>query len=201
LINYVSIEIGGEFGPGRRFGEDASGPDDARGGARSAGRRGRRRRDRVVGRGDAVVEVEPDALVLAAVIGAADRRSLRVDVAAVVFGYEELREKIVADGAGLSDLVLEAVKVNVLTSDRALLDDGVLTLRLERVLDGGDLLMLPEWPEGRRTEPAAPFVIARSVYDAMMTHHDRLAAERRDLASGPHCSLLRLIDWRARAAG
>jgi hypothetical protein len=117
------------------------------------------------------------------------------------FGYEELREKLVADEAGLSDLVLEVLKLQLLAVDGWYVDHGVLTLRLDQVAEEGSLVLLPEWlgppPEGVQR---APIVVERALYDRLLAHHDELVATRRDLASGPHCSLLRLIDWSARSA-
>jgi CpXC protein len=119
----------------------------------------------------------------------------------IVFGYEELREKLIADELGLSDLVLEALKLDLIGSDGWFLDHRVLTVRLDSATPDGRLMFYPEWlgapPDGVTREP---FLIERAAYDALFVHHDRLVAERRDLASGPHCSLLRLIDWSARGA-
>jgi hypothetical protein len=115
----------------------------------------------------------------------------------VVFGYEELREKIVADDAGLSDLILELVKARLLASDRSLVERGVMTLRLERVLGDGNLLMTPEWRDGFHVDDVdggQPVVVERAIYDALLARHDELVADPRGIASGPHCSLLRLID-------
>ena len=115
----------------------------------------------------------------------------------VAFGYEELREKIVADDAGLSDLLVEIIKGQLLANDPEWVARGVLTFRLERVLADGNLLLTPEWPDGfhRGSDEGRPIVVERAVYDALWARHDELAADPRGLASGPHCSLLRLLDW------
>ncbi len=130
------------------------------------------------------------------------REAARDFLVRVCFGYEELREKLVADEAGLSDLVLEVLKLQLMAVDGWYLDHGVLTLRLEGVADGGELVLTPEWigapPEG---VARAPVVVERAAYDQLLLRHDELVRTRRDLASGPHCSLLRLIDWSERSAG
>jgi hypothetical protein len=114
----------------------------------------------------------------------------------IVFGYEELREKLVADDARLSDLVIEAIKCDVLATDGSLLDNGVLTLRLDRLTERGDLLFNPEFGNlDHDPSSVAPVIVERAVYDELFAHLPELAAERGGLASGPHCSLLRLKDW------
>ena len=115
----------------------------------------------------------------------------------IVFGYEELREKLVADEAKLSDLVIEAIKCDLLATDGWFLDHGVLTLRLDHLTDEGALSFLCEWSDPQRSSETedGPILVDRQVYDGLFAHLSELAAERRDLASGPHCSLLRLKDW------
>jgi hypothetical protein len=112
-----------------------------------------------------------------------------------VFGYEELREKIVADDAALSDLLLEMIKGQLLIQDGEWLALGVRTFRLERVLDGGNLLLVPELADGNR-DGTRPIVVERGLYDEYYARREELFADRRGFASGPHCSLLRLIDAR-----
>jgi hypothetical protein len=105
-----------------------------------------------------------------------------------VFGLEELREKIVADDAGLDDLALEALKCHLMAEDPALRAAGVATLRLDRV-DGDHLDLvavdLDDQPcHGVLRVPRAELarmpagVAAYAVYP--------------DLAAGPHVSLMRL---------
>lgn len=111
----------------------------------------------------------------------------------IAFGYEELREKLAIDDAQLSDLVIEFLKCDVMASDGTLLDDGVLTLRFDHVAEDGNLSFLTESNDGRA--PAEPVILERSLYDALAARADALVADPRGIASGPHCSLLRLIDW------
>jgi hypothetical protein len=44
---------------------------------------------------------------------------------------------------------------------------------------------------------APPLVVERAVYDELASKIDVLVADPRGIASGPHCSLLRLIEWPA----
>jgi hypothetical protein len=62
----------------------------------------------------------------------------------VCFGLEELREKIVARAAGLSDLALELLKADVLAGNPDLVQLGIQTLRLEAVGEDRNLGLLLE---------------------------------------------------------
>jgi hypothetical protein len=116
----------------------------------------------------------------------------------ICFGYEELREKLIIDDARLSDLIVEALKLQLIGADGWFLDHGVRTLRLESVDERGALAFVPEWPDAPPDDwERRPIAAERALYDALLPHLDELAA-RRELALGPHVSLLRLIDWSAR---
>jgi hypothetical protein len=118
----------------------------------------------------------------------------------VCFGYEELREKIVIDDAGLSDLVVEALKMDVLSADPWFEQSQVITLRLDTVLPDGSLYMRPEWIEPPSTIAPRSVTIARSLYVELDRRFDDILAARPWLAKDAHVSLLRLVDWPARAA-
>lgn len=107
----------------------------------------------------------------------------------VCFGYEELREKVVADEAGLNDLVLEALKGEILRGAPGLAAAGVATLRLD-ALDGDELVLIPDALGA--PPPLPPLRVPRADYDAVDARRGELLALRPGLASGPHCSLLRL---------
>jgi len=108
----------------------------------------------------------------------------------VCFGYEDLREKLVADDAGLSDLVLEALKCELIAGDARLRAAAIVTLRLDAITADGDLAFLGDWmvppPQVLR------IVVARADYDAVAARRATLLDELPGLASGPHVSLLRL---------
>ena len=109
------------------------------------------------------------------------------------FGYEELREKLVAFDAGLDDGLLELVKCEVLAAEPAMADSGVLTLRLDAVEDDGSLRFVVE----RITPAAGPEVVTvqRALYDHLAGLPDEVKARRPRIENGPHVSLLRLFDW------
>ena len=115
------------------------------------------------------------------------------------FGNEELREKIIAREAGLSDLALEALKARVLAEIRELgqvdlVRLGVRTMRLDHVEDSGDLAFYFE----QATSPARVLeigmVVPRAHYEAFAAiPWQDLLATYKGIASGPHVSLLRLL--------
>ena len=109
------------------------------------------------------------------------------------FGLEELREKLVVCEAGLDDLALEIVKVEILAQHTEWAAMGVRTLRLDHVEADGRLAFVLE----RASDP--PTILEIGVL-VPRTRHDELAAMPwRDLverypgiAWGGHVSLLRL---------
>jgi len=118
------------------------------------------------------------------------------------FGYEELREKIVIDDAGLADLVVEALKIDILNADPWFRDAGVMTLRLDRVLPAGELRLVPEWLVPPEPAPAPVPVIerrvatvSRAIYDEIDARFDDILVTHPELAGGAHVSMLRLVSW------
>jgi hypothetical protein len=112
----------------------------------------------------------------------------------VCFGMEELREKIVARAAGLSDLALELVKANILAGHPELAQLGIQTLRLQSVgEDGGLGMLLEQAGDPPRLLQDRALTVEREVYDVFgrMTWEEQIA-QLPGIASGPHVSLLRL---------
>lgn len=112
----------------------------------------------------------------------------------VCFGIEELREKIVARAAGLSDLALELLKADILAANPELAALGVHTLRLEAVGEDGNLGMLLEQAgDPPRLMQDRAFTVERAAYEAFGGQPwEDLLARLPGVASGPHVSLLRL---------
>lgn len=108
----------------------------------------------------------------------------------VVFGYEELREKLVGDDAKLSDLVVEALKCELIAGDERLRAAGVVTLRLDAVTAGGDLVFIADWMVP--PPQVLSLTVPRADYDAVAVERATLLERIPGLASGPHVSLLRL---------
>ena len=89
------------------------------------------------------------------------RQALDKCIRRVVFGYEQLREKVVCFDAGLDDRILEAVKVALADAEPAL---GA-HLSLQSV-EGGRLLLA--------TESARVVAVDRDVYDGIAADADRV---------------------------
>jgi hypothetical protein len=112
----------------------------------------------------------------------------------VCFGLEELREKIVAREAGLSDLALELLKADVLGGNPELAQLAIQTLRLQAV--GEDLrlgMLMEQAGDPPRLLLDRAFTVEREVYEAFAALPTaELLARFPGIASGPHVSLLRL---------
>jgi hypothetical protein len=85
----------------------------------------------------------------------------------VVYGYEELREKLVCADAALDDALVEALKLEVLVAEPELLRRGVVLL----TLDGADPQALHfrayGFPAGGTGEIIGEMAVARAAYDAL----------------------------------
>lgn len=106
----------------------------------------------------------------------------------VVFGYEELREKVVALGAGLDDQALEVLKLDLLA--RAAQGPGN-TLQLESVEpDGPDAaLSLTEYaPDGRML---GTHRLARARYEAVLARRADWLVPLAGLLRGPYVNARR----------
>ena len=90
----------------------------------------------------------------------------------LAFGYEELREKLVAADAGLDDALVEALKLEILAGHPDLLRRGVMLL----TLDAADAESLRfgayHFPPGAPGEILGDITVPRDLYAAL--------AERRD---------------------
>lgn len=112
-----------------------------------------------------------------------------------VFGVEELREKIVIHDAGLDDVVVEMVKIELLAAHPELLRRGVVCMRLDSFLDDGSLLMFPEAKDGTLLgTPPIGIGVKREICDAIVPHREELLKERSAIVSGSHVSMRRLAD-------
>lgn len=110
----------------------------------------------------------------------------------VCFGYEELREKVVIDDAGLADLVVEAMKIELILAEPWFAQSMVLTLRLDAVLPDGKLRLLPELADGQVWFGGRVATATREIYDEVDGRFDEILKIHPGLAKGPHVSVLRL---------
>jgi hypothetical protein len=113
----------------------------------------------------------------------------------VCFGYEELREKIAIDDSGLADLVIEALKIDVLTADPWFEANQVVTLRFDHVRADGALRFRPEWLAPDATRGDRVVDVSRALYDEIDDQFDQILQRRPGLARDAHVSLLRLVSW------
>jgi hypothetical protein len=85
----------------------------------------------------------------------------------VVYGYEELREKVVGADAGLEDAIVEALKLEILVGHPELLQRGIVLL----TLDGADAESLRfrayGFPPGRPGEIRGEMTVVRAAYDEL----------------------------------
>lgn len=109
----------------------------------------------------------------------------------LVFGYEELREKVVCADHGLDDAVVELLKEQVLVGHPWLLRDGVRLLRLDAVTDEGLELALLRLAEDDRERRAEVAVAPREIYEVMADARDALEADNPCLFAGPYVNLMR----------
>jgi len=112
------------------------------------------------------------------------RRSATAITRRIVFGYDELREKVVARDAGLDDRVVEALKL-VLIQDAgwkrgSLLLDAVDEdrLRFARITGVG----------------VEPVSVARGMYQELVSEQDRLAILLAPLFDGPYVHVSRCME-------
>ena len=105
------------------------------------------------------------------------------------FGVLAARDKLITDDAKLNDLVLEELKCQVLAEQRALAEQGVAALWLDRVTDD-ELVLLAESATGGEHRVVH---VPRAAYDALLERGAKaLLAARPELVRGPHVSMLRL---------
>jgi hypothetical protein len=109
----------------------------------------------------------------------------------LAFGYEELREKVVAGDAGLDDALVEALKLEVLATNPDLLRRGVMLL----TLDGADSQALRfaaySFPPGQVGELLGEVTVARSMYDALAGRADAVRDSYPALFDGVYVSVQR----------
>jgi CpXC protein len=94
----------------------------------------------------------------------------------VVYGYEELREKVVAADAALDDALVEALKLEVLAGQPELLRRGVALLTLDAVDERTLSFRAYGFPPGGPGQILGEIGVARALYAALAAR----AADVRD---------------------
>jgi hypothetical protein len=85
----------------------------------------------------------------------------------VVYGHEELREKVVGADAGLDDAIVEALKLEVLVGHPELLQRGVVLLTLDGADAGALRFRAYGFPPGGPGEILGEISVARTTYDEL----------------------------------
>lgn len=106
----------------------------------------------------------------------------------VVFGHEELREKVLCADLGLDDVLVEILKLELLVARPELLAGGVGILVLDGMVD--DALALVADEDGHY-QAAGEVRVARRAHDALAARRDELAATYPALFGGTYVNALR----------
>jgi len=85
----------------------------------------------------------------------------------VVYGYEELREKLVAADAALDDAVIEALKLELLVGQPELLRRGIVLLTLDAADSRSLQFRAYGFPPGGPGEIVGELDVARATYDQL----------------------------------
>jgi len=85
----------------------------------------------------------------------------------VVYGYEELREKVVCADAALDDALVEALKFEILIGQPELLRRGVVLLTLEGADPQALRLRTHGFPPGEPGQILGEVTVARATYDEL----------------------------------
>ncbi len=109
----------------------------------------------------------------------------------VVFGREELREKVLCADHGLDDVLVEILKLEVLVARPELLERGVEILVLDGVVDGALALVALALDERGHYEAAGEVRVSRSAHDSLVARRDELAVTYPALFDGTYVNALR----------
>jgi len=108
----------------------------------------------------------------------------------LAFGYEELREKVVAADAGLDDAMLEVLKLELLVARPDLLTDGVELLVLTAADD--DVLRLDMHSfAGGDGEVIGELEVARGGYESLVAHRAEVESTYPGLFERPYVNIAR----------
>lgn len=139
------------------------------------------------------VEAEADALYGKAFGREAPQvqRSMGQDMTPrLVFGWAALREKLLADDAGLDDVVLELLKIGVLRNVPAPPLSDTTELRLVSADDAG---MKLRWLDGATEKGIADLPLDRELYDELAGNLAPWAELRGELEAGLFVDMKRIL--------
>jgi hypothetical protein len=109
----------------------------------------------------------------------------------VVFGREELREKVLCADHGLDDVLVEILKLEVLVARPELLESGADILVLDGVVDDALALVALTANKSGHYQAAAEVRVSRSAHDSLVARRDELAVTYPALFGGTYVNALR----------
>lgn len=111
--------------------------------------------------------------------------------ARLVFGWTALREKLIAQQAGLDDGILEVLKIGILRNVPAPPLNDRTELRLVDVAGDGGLLM--RWVNGLTEQGIADLPVPRALYDTLVENLAPWEALLADMRAGLFVDMNRLL--------
>ncbi|MBL9018232.1 MAG: hypothetical protein JNL83_28855 [Myxococcales bacterium] len=109
----------------------------------------------------------------------------------VVFGHEELREKVLCADHDLDDALVEILKLELLVARPELLAAGVDILVLDGIVDRALSLVGLAADKRGQYHPAGEVRVARSAYDSLRSRRDELVTIYPALFGGTYVNALR----------
>lgn len=109
----------------------------------------------------------------------------------LVFGHEELREKVLCADHGLDDALVEILKLELLVARPELLAAGVDILVLDGIVDRALSLVGLAADKRGQYHPAGEVRVARSAYDSLRSRRDELVTIYPALFGGTYVNALR----------
>jgi len=109
----------------------------------------------------------------------------------LVFGHEELREKVLCADHGLDDALVEILKLELLVARPELLENGIRILVLDGVTDDALALIALAADETGEVRPAGEVRVARRALASLAARREGLAATYPALFGGVYVNALR----------
>lgn len=109
----------------------------------------------------------------------------------VAFGYEELREKVVAADAGLLDTLVEVLKLELFVVNPEILRAGAELLTLDAADEERLRFYFHVFPPGRAGEITGELTVARGAYEALVADIEHVRRCHPALFEGVYVNALR----------
>lgn len=112
----------------------------------------------------------------------------------LVFGWTALKEKLIAQAAGLDDVVLELLKISILRNVPGPPMTGLTELRL---VEASETTLLLRWTDERTEQALAELPMERDIYDALAADAASWSELRTEVAAGLFVDMRRLFTGEA----